>query len=185
MRGYCSADFENRLHHLFDGRLRIRWSYKRSEWHIEYKISRGKMYTAPFERDDDVMQRAKDGYMFVMAVSVGDRMPCPRCGYELKVPFKQMKEVTCMYCRLQGKDGRYPAVYFPLEGDELITHLSKLDPDRRWVNLAQEADKQNQKLLAQKERDFENYIEAGVKDNIMDLLNIPRVGFGGIKRFEG
>lgn len=181
-----SIEFQNRLARIFDDRLRVRWSTKRGEWHVEYKIAPGQLAKFPVNSWDDDAIRAKDGYAFILAVREGDRMPCPKCGCTLKVPLFKMAEVKCEYCKLQGYDGRYPACFFPLEGDALITYLAKLDPQRGWRdNLAKQADAANERLLAQRERDFENTIEAATKDNINDLFQIPRVGFGGMKRFTG
>lgn len=170
-----SIDFQDRLSRIFDNRLRCRWSGKRGEWHIEYKIAPGQQVGFPVDSYDDAAIRARDGYAFILAVRESDRMPCPRCGHTLSVPLFKMGETKCTYCEVSGRDGRYPACFFPLEGDALISYLSRIDPYRGWRDrLAKEADAINEKLLAQKERDFENYIEAVTKDNILDLLDIGR-----------
>lgn len=180
------VEFETRLQRLFDNRVRIRWSNHRQEWHLEYKIARGKA-TVPFYVDgyDDAAIRAKDGYAFLMAVREGDRMPCPRCGYTVKVPKFEIAHARCQYCQLAGKDGRFTACYFPLEGDSLIQHLQRIDPLRTWRdNMHLEADKQNDALLKQRERKFENDIEAITKDHYNRLVQIPQVGYTG-KIFKG
>lgn len=170
-----SIDFQNRLARLFDDRLRCRWSNKRGEWHIEYKIAPGRQMKFPVDSYDDGAIRARDGYAFILAVRDGDRMPCPKCGLTLRVPLFKMAEVKCEYCALKGRDGRYPACYFPLEGDALISYLAKIDPYRGWRDgLAKRADEANKRLEASRERDFENYIEAATKDNIYDLFDIGR-----------
>jgi hypothetical protein len=179
------ADFVSRLDRIFEGRLRIRWSFQRHEWHIEYKVAPGQILNFPVQSNDDRAIRAKDGYAFILAIRNGDRMPCPKCGYEVKVPLFEIAEVVCEYCTLQGRDGRYPAAYFPLEGDRLITYLSRLDPTRTWrEGIAKLADAANERILKQKERDFENHIEAATKENFTDLLNIQSVGYTG-KVFTG
>lgn len=168
-------EFQNRLSRLFDNRLRIRWSDKRSEWHIEYKVGRGRTPNFFVSSYDDNAIRAKDGYAFLLAIRPGDRMPCPKCHYTIKVPIREFGESRCEYCVLNGKDGRYPAAFFPLEGDSLIQHLSHLDPLKEWrKDLHKTIDKRNQAIMDEKERNFKNYIEAGAKDNFAKLVGIPQ-----------
>lgn len=173
--------FTDRLEREFDNRLRIRWSNKLNEWHIEYKVARGQVVVGFYVSDfDDAAIRAKDGYQFLLAVRESDRMPCPKCGYTLKVPLMQSKEVRCEYCMLQGRDGRYSAVFFPLDGDSLIQYLRKLDPMRTYrEGLHKQADAANERLLQQRERDFENKIQAATLDNYNRLVGIPQVGYTG------
>ncbi len=185
IRPLVSATFEDRLNRLFDNRVRIRWSSKLGEWHLEYKIAPGQVVNCPVESWDDKAIRARDGYAFIMAVRTGDRMPCPVDGTTLPVPAFKTAEVVCDYCRMNGRDGRYPACYFPLEGDALLTYLCKLDPLRGYNSqLVAKIDAANERLIAAKERAFDVYAEAAVKDNIYDLFNIPRVGYTG-KVFTG
>jgi hypothetical protein len=129
---------------------------------------------------DDPAIRARDGYAFIMAVRQGDRMPCPKCGYTIRVPKFEMAETSCDYCKMLGRDGRYTACYFPLEGDSLIQHLSKLDPLKTWRDgLAQRADAHNAQLLASRERDCLNKLEAATKENFNQLVGIQSVGYTG------
>lgn len=184
MKPYLPPGFEDRLDSLFDHRLRIRWSDKRGEWHIEYKVARGRVPNFRADRRDDNTIRAQDGYMLVIAVRTGDRMPCPKDGYEMKVPVNHMAETKCDYCVLQGRDGRYPAAYFDLESDHLFTYLKKLDPIRNWRDgMAKQADAANARLLAARERDQMNKLEAITKENYKDIVNIPTFGYGGTKTF--
>lgn len=174
-------DFRNRLSRLFDDRIRIRWSNKRQEWHLEYKIARGKA-TVPFYVDsyDDPAIRARDGYAHLMAVRSGDRMPCPRCGCTVKVPMFEIKMAHCDYCKMGGKNYRFPACYFSLEGDLLIQHLAKMDPLRTWRDgIHLQTDKQNDELMKSRQRDFNNKMEAITKENFTNLFSIPSVGFTG------
>lgn len=184
IRPSVSQDFENRLHQRFDGRVRLRWSNRLGEWHLEYKIAPGKVLGYPLDSQNDHAIRARDGYAFIMAVRTGDRMPCPECGFTLHVPLFKTAEVTCTYCTSRGRDGRWPAAYYPLEGDALLTHLSHLDPLRGYnLDVAKRVDDANQRLLAQQEREFEVYSEAAVKDHFYDLAGIPRVSMGGKSPF--
>lgn len=179
-------DFQNRLARQFNNRLRIRWSHKRQEWQIEYKVSHQRIAKFWVSDNDDAAIRARDGYAFILAVSRGTKSPCPRCGYDLDVPAFEIQEVRCQYCRLSGRDGRYPVVYFPLEGDSLLQHLRRIDPLNTYrEGMVQAADARNAAMLKSKERDLSNIVEAAVKQDYKELVGIPTVGFGGIKRFEG
>ena len=179
------VDFENRLSRLFDNRLRIRWSNQRDEWHLEYKVGRGREANFFVSSYDDGAVRARDGYAFLMSVREGDRMPCPKCGCTLKVPKFELGHAICDYCKLNGKGGKFTACYFPLEGDTLIQHLSRIDPLRSWRdNLHKVADANNEKLLAIKERDFGNHVEGVAKDYYNKLAGIPQTGYTG-KEFKG
>lgn len=174
------VQFETRLERLFNGRVRCRWSPNREEWHLEYKIARQKIVGFIINPNDDPAVRARDGYAFIMAVRPGDRMPCPRCNYTVKVPVFEIAEAVCDYCRLQGHDGRYPACYFPLDGDKLITELAKLDPQNTWTDtLVASADKRNDAMMAAKERQFENQIRSATLDSYKQLVGIPSFGYSG------
>jgi hypothetical protein len=180
------VDFADRLERIFDGRIRARWSNRRQEWHLEYKIARGKA-TVPFyiDSNDDPAIRARDGYALLMAVRTGDRMPCPRCGYELKVPIFEKAEAICQYCVMHGRDGRTAAVFFPLDGDQLIQYLISLDPLRTYRDgLHKRADANNELRQAARERKFKNEIQAHTLDNYNKLVGIESVGYTG-KEFTG
>lgn len=176
--------FDAKLSRLFDNRLRIRWSFKREEWHLEYKVGRGKIPNLFVGEYNDTMIRARDGYGLFMIIRPGDRMPCPWCGFTVKVPIQEMKEATCDYCKLNGKDGRIPAAFYPLEGDTLIQHLIKMDPMRTYRDgIAKRVDEQNDRVLKSAERKFENDIQAITKENYKDLVGIQSVGYTG-KEFK-
>lgn len=173
-------DFQRRLEREFGGRLRIRWSVKRGEFHIEQKVGRASLPPTFVSEADDETIRAKDGYGFVMAIRPGTRMPCPGCSTTLDVPAMRTGEVRCTFCRVKGLDGRYAAAYFPLEGDALIQHLRRIDPLNTWRDaLAAEADAINRRITASKDRDLSNYNEAVAKDWFNRLVGIPQVGYTG------
>ncbi len=173
-------EFEDRLEREFDRRLRIRWSNKLSEWHIESKVGRGRLAKFHVDDQDDGAIRARDGYQFLMAIREGDRMPCPRCGLELKVPIFEKREVVCEYCRMVGKDGRYPAVFFPLEGDTLIVYLRSLDPLRGYRDdLHLRADAANERLLQERERQAMNDMAAAGREFSAQLVGLQSVGYTG------
>lgn len=172
--------FTERLHSLFEGRLRIRWSSKRHEWHLEYKVAPGRILNFPTQSNDDAMIRARDGYAFIIAVRTGDRMPCPRCGCTMAVPMFELAETKCDYCVLQGRDGRYPASYFPLDGDMLLNYLTRLDPQRTWRDgLAKKTDENNRRMELTRERAWENQVNAQAREHATELFNIQSVGYTG------
>lgn len=172
--------FTHRLHSLFDGRLRIRWSNKRQQWHLEYKVARAVVPKFYIGTEDDQAIRGRDGYAFLMEITRGDTAPCPKCGLDLKVPFGVSNEVTCPSCKVQGRDGRYPMCYFPLDGDALIQRLIELDPLRNYRDsVMKKADAANKAAMDEKEKKFKNDMEAITKDNIRQLMGIPIVGYTG------
>ena len=167
------------LEQEFRGRLRIRWSLKAKEFHIEEKVGRAALPPFRIDPNDDSMIRARDGYSFVMSVRAGDRMPCPKCGTDLKVPIMHTAEVRCGYCRMKGVDGRVKAAFYPLS-ETLIDYLKKIDPERGAAILqAQESDRHNAALLASRERASMNDIEASTKDNWNQIAGIPSFGYTG------
>ena len=172
--------FTDRLSREFDGRFRIRWSVQKHEWHIEYKVARGKSHLIHAKSNDDNLIRAREGYAFAMAIQQGDRMPCPRCGYELKVPCFKFGEVKCDYCAISGRPSRVAASYFPLDGDMLIQELIKLDPMRAYRDgMAQKADAFNDAKIKGMERKFANQSEDIIKDKFTQIAGIQSVGYSG------
>lgn len=171
--------FADRLKRDFDGRLRIRWSKALGEFHIEQKVGRAALPPTYISEWDDDLIRARDGYMYVMAIRPGDRMPCPDCHLTIKVPVMRTAEAVCSYCRMKGRDGRWRAAYYPL-GDLLLDHLKKIDPTRRFrEELTKAADRKNKAIMAAKEREASNIIEASTKENWTQLVQIQSVGFSG------
>jgi len=176
------AEFVSRLEREFDGRLRIRWSAKLQEFHIEQKVGHGRIPPARVDEGSDDLIRARDGYHFVMAVRAGDRMPCPRCGYELRVPVRDTVDVRCGYCLLRGRKTSVVCGYWPLD-DSLLEHLRKIDPTKD-VDLAAEADAANALLLKSLENDAVRPGEAAADELYNRLVGIPQVGYTG-KVFTG
>ena len=122
--------FKESLKMQFNDRLRVRWSNSKHEWQIEEKIARP---TGDYSLDDpnDDHLRLRDGYGYVCSVTPGDRMACPKCGNELKVPIYHFAEVKCDYCQVKGRPSSVIVGHFPLN-DMLLEHLRKLDPLRGW-----------------------------------------------------
>lgn len=176
---------QEKLDREFGGRIRIRWSDFRQEWHVEQKVGRATHPKFYVSNEDDLAVRARDGFSLVMRIRPGDRMPCPACGTTLKVPVNEIREVTCEYCRYRGHDGRHVASYFDLDSDRLVEHLIRIDPTRHWSHkLVERLDAANDALLKQREREFKNTIESVTKDNFRQIADIPMTGYTG-KEFKG
>ena len=178
-------EFVDRLERQFRGRLRIRWSTQRQEWHIEQRVGRGmfpgsKPTKRGWDESIDRYVEHRDGYVFIMAVRTGDRMPCPRCGTELKVPFKQTTHLKCQYCLLRlGRQTFVPAVYFPL-GDDLIDHLKSIDPENDvQIALAERLDRENEALAAKMENDAIQNALWQFNDDYRKLVGIPTTHLSG------
>jgi hypothetical protein len=170
----------DRLKSEFGNRLRIRWSYKRSEWQIEAKVARAVEPGSHVDSADDDHIRARDGYAFVLSIRQGDRMPCPDCGFSLRVPVLRTEEVRCDYCRSRGRDGRHRAAYYPLDSEKLFEHLRMIDPQRGYrTNLHRLADQRNQAILAAREREAMNKVQSATLDNFNRMVGIPQFGYSG------
>lgn len=182
------SDFEDKLERTFLGRLRIRWSTQRGEWHIEQRVRRGLLEgfrptKKGWDESNDRYVQWRDGTILIMTVRTGDRMPCPRCGSELKVPFMETHHVACDFCRLQGKTKRVAAVYMPL-GDRLIDHLKSIDPENPISErLAERMDRENEALAASMERDALRPGDAASHERYNRMVGIPEWHYAGIKRF--
>jgi|GEM_PF-1751416 len=176
-----TADFARRIQREFDGRLRIRWSNKRREWQVEQRVSRSQVADAHVSDNDDPAIRARDGYVYVMSIRDGDRMPCPAGdGTTLKVPVGHTGEVTCPECKRWGRTGRYAAAYFPLEGDSLIQYLRRLDPLLGWNRgITKDINAQERAVYESQQRKVSNAIEAGTLENWKRLAQIPQWGYTG------
>lgn len=166
--------FKESLDKQFNGKLRIRWSDKEQEWQIEEKISRASLPDQLVDDWDDHAIRARDGYGYVCGVRPGDRMPCPKCGTELKVPVNHFAEVKCDYCRLKGRNSSIIAGFFEL-GDMLLEHLRRLDPIRGWRDkfIYGTFDEHRQ---AQIDKEIENMSPIW-SDAYKRLVGIPMVGY--------
>jgi hypothetical protein len=174
MRTAPSA-FTRRLQKEFGGRLRIRWSSERGEWHVEQRVSRAHLPQHRINDNDDAGIRQRDGYDYLLAIREGDRMPCPRCGGTTRVPVMATGEARCPSC-----DTRYAAAYFPLEGDALIQYLRRLDPTLGWHReIVKNIEAANAAVPRRQQRALDNALETGVKDRWKDIAEIPHVGYTG------
>lgn len=176
---HAPQQFVDRLEREFRGRLRIRYSHKEHSWEIEQRVGRAIQPDRYIPLNDDDAIRARDGYLHVMSVRTGDRMPCPRCRMELKVPFNQTVDINCGFCELKGKQTHIVAGYYTLDGDDLIQHLRRIDPERgASVELARDADRRNQALEASHERAALD-ASYGVTQDFNRLYGIQQVGYTG------
>jgi hypothetical protein len=179
-------EFAERLQNEFDGRLRVRWSPIESSFVLEQKISRGIANAMPRHGDtehDDYI-RTRDGYLKIMSIRNGDRMPCGTCGATLRVPIFETAQVNCEYCQKKGYPYQYFAGYFELN-DRFLEHLRSLDPlkggSRRGRN---RVEKVNSSLERGLDRAHYNVLDDAVSDNFTSIAGIPSVGYTG-KVFPG
>ena len=167
--------FLDRLEDTFQGRLRLRWSPKRSVWAIEQRVGRAAL--APLRRDpfDDSVVLARDGYTQVMAFAPTNYCFCAFCGRKLAVPLFTSQEIRCEACMAANKDARWRAAYFPL-GERLLDHLKMLDPERQDIR-ERVAREEAASLLAKDRLNNANHREAReqLKDGLLDQL--PIAGF--------
>lgn len=180
--------FEQKLEREFRGRLRIRWSHERHEFQIEQRVRRSlapgwtKKHRAWDDTSDDYI-RHRDGYVLLVAIRVGTKMPCPRCQTELDVPFNETKNIICAYCKLQGKSPHIAAMHVPLN-DTLIDYLKRLDPENPISErLNEDNDRQNAALVAAMEQDATNAAVSGFEERYRRIVGIPQVGLSGATAF--
>ncbi len=174
-------EFVHRLSREFGGRLRIRWSPRREEWHIEQKVGRA-LGDPPRHIPDwhDQWVRARDGYHFLCAIRTGDRMPCPICRQSIPVPIMRMGEAMCQACKDAKRTARGWYVSFWPLGDGLIEQLRKMDPLRTWhEEVPRELRDADARRDAQQARNLHNAIEPATKDAFTQLFEIQSVGYTG------
>jgi len=177
---HAPSAFVSRLDREFGGRLRIRWSDQREEWHIEQKVGNAVVPAFHVSDFDDEAIRARDGYGFVMAIREGTRMPCPRCGSTLAVPALHTAETRCDSCKRMGYGHVYAAAYFPLEGDALIQYLRRLDPLLGHRDeITRDQDEARRRIEASRERHCMNEITAATAENYRRIAGIPQFGYTG------
>ncbi len=180
--------FVERLEQEFGQKYRIRWSDARHEWHIEQRIRRGiaegfadvslKNAKQRRNREDDLI-RARDGYVFTMAVKPGTTTHCHECNTKMSVPAFDTAVLFCPFCKMKGRSRHQVAGYFPLS-DSLIDHLRKIDSEKDGTDrVAAEVDRSNQWMLFQNKMKLRNHLQAGIKDRYNRLVGIPQFGYAG------
>lgn len=186
---YSIEDFNERLGDEFRGRLRLRWSNARQEFHLEEKVGRG---AAPmsgmlaalpckdreqYRRRYDERIRADQGYALVMVVTPGTRVGCPECSLPLQVPVMETREVMCPRCAEKERKVGVVASYWPLS-EVFIDHLKRIDPlsDGTRRRLADEEAAARRATLSA-EREDDGYLHDILFDEA--IRQIPKVGYTG------
>jgi len=185
---YLSPDFpdtfSDKLERTFRGRLRIRWSSQLGEWHIEQRVRRAfvdgqRPKKKGWDESRDEYVRYRDGYVHILSVRTGDRMPCPKCSTDLKVPYNRTEVIKCAMCHLRGKQSFVPAMFVPLN-DVLIGYLQNLDPENdASERLNEDVDRANALLAQTMERDALNAGESEMLDRYNRIVGIPQFGYSG------
>lgn len=123
-----------RLKNEFDNRLRLRWSHQENCWHLEQQFNKGFHISRRGSEDSesDEMIRAREGYLQIMAIQNGDRMPCPRCKRQVPVPVNEMANVNC------ACGNKMIVGYYDLNSEALFEHLRKMDPLKDHRNALRE-----------------------------------------------
>lgn len=173
--------FARRLAKEFDGRYRLRWSQRIKQFCLEQKVGHAIVPPVHVDEADDDLIRAIDGFWLVAQICQGTRFACPHDNFVMAVPTLKFAERRCPTCRENGRDGRFVLAYYPLDGDALLSHLRSIDPQHHGdaVRDAERARKINAQIVATRERDGMNAIEAGTSEIYKRLLQIPQTGYTG------
>lgn len=182
-----NKEFERTLEKAFDGRFRLRWSDKLQEYHLEQRIGVGRDLMPPVDEEgnydtyNDDWIRARDGFFKIMSVRAGDRMPCPRCGFDVKIPTMETRQVSCPYCSY-GKDDpkrqRWLASYFPLN-HTLIDHIKEIDPENDGPERAKQRSQARRKAYLERLRkEALDEADYNVIFNENQAFQKPMVGYG-------
>ena len=171
-------EFVERLQSVFDGRLRIRWSNALNEYHIEQRVARGIINFPPALSEDETI-RLQDGYIHIMSIRNGDRMPCPKCQRTLRVPVREIRELSCATCKASKVEHRVAAGFFPLD-DTLITHLQSIDPLKGMSKaLRNKIDAHNESFTASQRQAVLDHAYSRGAEDFARIAGIPSVGFTG------
>jgi hypothetical protein len=175
-------EFVARLDSIFRGRLRIRWSVQKEEWHIEQQV--GPRAALPsFGRllFHDRFIRARDGFAFVMAIKPRETTTCRTCFLKCDVPALRTSEIKCSYCEsVKARRGREFGGYWPLSGDTLLNHLLRIDPERDGTRtLISDNDRAQARYQQVAMKDARNHFESAVYDDKYQLFDTPFTGYTG------
>lgn len=172
--------FQQRLEEEFQDKLRVRWSDKWNEWHVEQKVRRG-LAASPskFDPYDDTLIRHKDGYMWIMSIKQGSKFDCPQCGLTLSAPTRETVYVSCGHCKLKGYNSQWLACHWPLD-ETLIEHLKKLE--RQIDTTADMLSQSDRALRKLQERAVLDPTLAAFEDSHNKLAGILQTGYTGKER---
>lgn len=181
------TEFAERLHQEFDGRLRVRWSHAERAFVVEQKIARGLADQFPVLDDQDDLIRLRDGYIKVMSVNTGTKVPCPTKGclseFQLPTVFESWM-LECARCKAKGYPYQHVFGFFELN-DRLIEYLRSLDPLKGASRRNRDrVDRTNDRTIASHERLSDNLLEDAVSDHFLQIAGIPHTGYTG-KVFPG
>lgn len=170
-------EFQEKLQREFGDKIRVRWSDKWNEWHVEQKVRRGVAATPQkFDPYNDDVIRFNDGFVWVMSVKQGSKFDCPQCGLTLSAPTRETHHVVCGHCKLKGYNSHWLACHWPLD-ETLIEHLKKLQwqIDDTSANLA----KSDIALRKLQERALLDPTLAAFEDSHAKLAGILQTGYTG------
>lgn len=173
------AAFAARLSRTFEGRLRLRWSSARQEYHLEQRVRRALAEGYVKDSHDDDGIRRRDGYLYLLSIRPGTSMPCPRCGIKLAVPLHEIREISCPMCKVQGHEYRIAAGFFPLN-DQLLDYVKTLDPTRDASRqLRNRVDTHNMALQTRQGQAVLNATTDAANDDFRRIAGIPMTGYTG------
>lgn len=173
-------DFQDKLDQEFGGKLRVRWSGKLSEWHVEQKVRHMVGWPDGWDRHSDNTIRYKDGYVWIMSFKQGTRFECPTCHLTLKAPSHRTEMVSCDHCRLKGYNHQHLAGHWNMD-ETLIEHLKML----RWkLDHPDDMNKLDAALKIQQMRQVLDPTIEGIADRYNQGMGIVSVGYTG-KVFSG
>lgn len=174
------ASFLSKLKAEFNGRLRIRWSDAKNEFHIEQQVGRAALPPRYIGLEDDRGIRARDGYHFILSVKAGNHVPCRTCNFTCPVPELRTGEIKCSRCGFQGRRATKEfGGYWPLN-DLLIDYLKGIDPERDGhLRASKEQDLANARVELSRKRNIFNTVEAAAYDDKYQLFGTPFSGYTG------
>jgi hypothetical protein len=178
--------FEQTLAIEFQDRLRIRWSGKQQSFLIQQRVGPNLIGSVPRRLlDSEKRQDLAQGYRTIMNVSPSEIVKCPECSIKLNVPYKETRQIKCLYCQLKQRSTFIAAGYFPLDSS-LINHLKSIDPIRQMdSDDVQRMQTHNDRISESQQKQLYDDAESYSSDNINQLMGILQTGYGGMKVKDG
>lgn len=181
---YIPEWFEETLQRDFNGRFLIRWSSAKQCFALMERVARGvairparlhqKLQRLSEADREEFLFRLRTGTNTFVSIYPGARCACPSCGAKVLLEKHRWQFAHCAAC---GKD--FNAVAYEL-GHLLLERLRFLNletgGDERIIAEMDTADAESKR---QKKRDDRNYLEAVVKEDFNQIMNIQSVGYTG------
>lgn len=181
--------FAEQLRAEQDRTYRVRWSNARSCFVVEQKAGRGlstpprrlmkkleRMKEVP-DMVEEILTRARDGYLLFLEIFPSGRAGCPKCGAEVKLKPRVWEYAVCPSC---AKD--FPAVWFNLDG-AVLEHLRYIDMNRGgYERMEADQDRENDQIVKTAIKDTRASLSEAVWDDWRGLFQVPRVGYTGKER---